>query len=391
MDLEKLHEIVNNLVKYIRKEEYKGYDPYDVLNSPLFNLPILKNNKTIRFLSQQVFRRIPFNLRPLLGIKKEINPVSLGLCIQAYTYLCMIKKDERDFYENEIKKLIDLLIDLRSKGYSGYCWGYNFDWEARYARINKFVPTVVATGIITNGLFEYYKYSKDDLVREIILSSTKFVLNDLNRSYEGDTFCFSYSPNDNQKVYNATMKGARLLAQGYYLAKDKNLIIEGERTVRFVTNNQNNDGSWYYSKGDARKWVDNFHTAYVLDSLKSFIELSGKDEYRDWLNRGLDYYLNNLFTKEGIPKYYSNSLYPIDSTELAQSIITLIDYGKILEVEKIFQFCIINLYSSKGYFYNRRYKYYLDKNIFIRWSIAWLLLAFSKLLHKRLELKYVLV
>lgn len=368
--------IIQKVQDYIIKEDYKGYDPYDVLNSPIFKLPILRSNKNIRFLTQQIFRRIPFNLRPILGIKKEINPVTLGLCIQAFTYLSQIYNDKKKFYLNEINKLINKLIELKSKGYSGYCWGYNFDWEARYAKIPKFMPTIVATGIITNGLYEYYKIYKDKNVEEILISSKDFILNDLNRSYEGNTFCFSYSPNDNQKVYNATMKGARLLSQIYTITKDEKLIEEAEKTVRFVVNNQNEDGSWYYSKGDARKWIDNFHTAYVLDALKSFLEISGKEEYSVALNKGFVYYSENLFTKEGLPKYYSDSFYPIDSTAYAQSLITMLYFKEYKISKKIYDFIIKNFYSSDGYFYYRLNKF-TNKSHFMRWSTAYMFLAVS--------------
>ncbi len=362
-----------------------------MLNSFLFSLPVLRSNKIIRFLSQQIFRRIPFNIRPIFGIKKEINPVTLGLCIQSYTYLSMVDNAKRGFYLKEIAKLVDLLVEVSSKGYSGYCWGYNFDWEARYARVNKFVPTVVATGIISNGLFEYYKYYPNESIKEILISSSKFVLNDLNRSYEGDTFCFSYSPNDTQKVFNATMMGARLLAQVYSLTGDWSLIEEADKTVKFVINNQNADGSWYYSKGDTRKWIDNFHTAYVLDALKEFIELSGKNEYISYYNKGFEYYLNNLFTKDGLPKYYSHSFYPIDSTVLAQSIITLAENEKLSHAYKIIIFAVNTLYNSNGYFYYRKFRLYTDRNIYMRWSISWLLLGFSKFILKSMKVKDVLV
>lgn len=368
--------IIEKIITYIKKEDYKGYDPYDVLNSPIFNLPVLKTNKLIRFSSQQVFRRIPFNLRPLLGIKKEVNPVTLGLCIQAYSYLSKLYPGKKDFYLNEINYCIDNLLKLKSEGYSGLCWGYNFDWEARYSKINKFVPTVVATGIITNGLYEYYKFFPTYLVKDILISSSNFVLKDLKRTYDGDNFCFSYSPNDTQVVYNASMKGARLLSQVFSITNDYSYIEEAEKAVRFVCNNQNVDGSWAYSKGDARKWTDNFHTAYVLDSLKTFIELSSKKEYNIFLEKGLNYYINNLFTKDGFPKYYSHSISPIDATAVAQSIISLTNLELYDNAKKVIKFAIDSLYDSSGYFYYQK-KFFIDKTPFIRWSIAWFFVALS--------------
>lgn len=376
----KFVDVLVSLNDYIKSESYMGYDPYDVLNSPLFKLPILRSNKLIRFYLQQLFRRIPINIRPLLGIKKGINPVTLGLCIQAYTYLSLVDEDKKDCYLDEIKNLLIMLIDLSSKGYSGYCWGYNFDWEARYAKIPAYTPTVVATGIVTNGLFVYYKTYHDEEVKDILISSARFVLNDLNRSYEGDTFCFSYSPNDYQKVYNATMKGARLLAQVYEITRDIYYLDEAEKTVKFVVNNQNEDGSWFYSKGDARRWVDNFHTAYVLDALDEFIKISGKNQYKENLDKGLTFYLKNLFTLDGKPKYYVDRFYPIDATELAQAIITLTRFGYVDWAVYVLNFALETLYSGKGFFYYQKNRFFNRKTSFMRWSNAYFLNAIAYLI-----------
>jgi len=381
-DFDSIKDIVCQLESYIISKNYTGYDPYDGLMSPIFKLPILRSNKIIRFGFQQIFRRIPFNIRPLIGIKKGLNPVTLGLCIQAFTYLAEIFKKKKKFYLENIDKCFEKLISLQSKGYSGSCWGYNFDWEARYTRINAYIPTIVATGIITNGLFEYYKYFEDDKIKELILSSTKFVLNDLNRTYDKDgDFCFSYSPNDKQIVFNATMKGARLLAQAYELTKNKEYLNEAEKTVKFVIKNQNPDGSWYYSAGDARTWVDNFHTAYILDCLKSFIFYSKKDSYNNYLLSGLNYYLKNLFTEEFNPKYYNVSLFPIDSTEVAQSVITLTNFNLLKEAKLVLEFGIKKLFHNQSFKYQIR-KYYSINIPFMRWSTAYWFCSLSYYLNK---------
>lgn len=132
---------VKKLQKYIELNECKGYDPYDALNSPIFNLPAFENNKPIRFGAQQFVKRFPINIRPLLLVPKGLNPVSLGLCIQAYAYLSQAFPEEKDFYVNRINLLVVKLRKLIPKGFSGACWGYDFDWEARYAKIPAYQPT----------------------------------------------------------------------------------------------------------------------------------------------------------------------------------------------------------------------------------------------------------
>ncbi len=372
--------IVDKLGNYIISESYGGYDPFDGLMSPIFILTFLKNNKIIRFGFQQVFRRIPINIRPLLGIKKGLNPVTLGLAVQAYSYLIQMYEVKKNFYQKQIDYCLTKLEVFKSKSYSGACWGYDFDWEGRYANIPAHSPTVVATGIISNSLFEYHKYSNDIRAKELIVSAAQFVLNDLNRTYEGDSFCLSYSPNDKQLVFNASMKGARLLSQVYSLTNDTKYVNEAERIIRFVINNQNKDGSWYYSKGDARSWVDNFHTAYILDALDEFVNLSGKNEYDGYLKKGKEFYLQNLFTEKGYPKYYSNSFYPIDSTEVAQSILTLTKFNNIDKANLVAEFAFRELYSNNGYFYYQKHKSYTNKISYMRWSNAWMFAALSKLI-----------
>ncbi len=384
--IEKVKSILNELENYIISESYKGYDPFDGLMSPIFKLPILKSNKLMRFGFQQLFRRIPFNLRVLFAIDKGTNPVTLGLAVQAFTYLKQVFEEKESFYQQQIEYCLDKLIELKPKNYSGACWGYDFDWQGRYANITAYTPTIVATGIITNGLFEYYKTTNDKKAKELIISAARFVLNDLNKTYENDTYCVSYSPNDKQMVFNASIKGARLLAQAYTITNNIKYLDEAELIVKFIANNQNSDGSWYYSKGDARKWVDNFHTAYILNSLDEFINLSGKNDYGKYLEKGKEFYLKNLFTQKGYPKYYSNSFYPIDSTEVAQSILTLTKFNKIDKANLVAEFAFRELYSNNGFFYYRKHKSHTNKISFMRWSNAYMLTALSFFLMKS-ELK----
>ena len=77
---------LSSLGSYIEREKYKGFDPYDGLESSIFKL-LLKSSKYLRFLSQQLIKRFPINVRPFLFIKKGYNPVTLGLYIQSYSYL----------------------------------------------------------------------------------------------------------------------------------------------------------------------------------------------------------------------------------------------------------------------------------------------------------------
>jgi len=370
---------LSKLERYILQEQYKGYDPFDALTSPIFKLPILRSNKIARLAAQQILKRLPINIRVPLAIKKGYDPVTLGLCLQAYTYLLSVFPQKKEFYLKAIQFCIDELERLQSKGYSGTCWGYDFDWEARYARIPAYTPTVVATGIITNALFENFRLTGNERSGELCKNAVNFITKDLQKTYRDDTFCYSYSPLDTQRVFNATMKGARLLAQVYSITREERLFAEAKRTVSFVVQHQKENGAWSYSEGDARVWVDNFHTGYVLDCLDEYIKLANDTEYVHHLNKGVEFYVQHFFENDEIPKYYDDKTYPVDATAGAQSILTLTRFGYIEQAAKVALWMIRNMQDPDGFFYYQRHKYYTNKISYMRWSNAWMFVALSKL------------
>lgn len=375
---------VDKLRCFMKSEDYKGYDPYDTLLSPLFQYPIF-NTRIVRFGVQQVCKRIPVNLRKLLRIKKELNPVTLGLSIQSYSYLMRLFPNKTSEFHNELLQLLKSLITLKSTGYSGICWGYNFDWEARYTRINSYVPTAVATADIVNGLFESFKTTGDKRIFALCEDATKFILNDLNKSFEGQLFCYSYSPVDNQFVLNASMKAAKLLAQVYSINMDNNLKSNASKTVEYVCKCQRPDGSWPYAKYDRRNWSDNYHTGYILDCLDSYMKITKDFTFESTLQKGLDFYVRNFFTSKGAPKFYNNKTYPIDSTSVAQSLLTLSRFGLFDLAEKVALWGINFMQGKNGGFYYRLHKHYIDKTSFMRWSNAWMFTGLTYYLLKNKE------
>lgn len=380
-----MSDIVKNslqkLEKYIENENYRGYDPYDALKSPLFKMPFFRSNKLVKFFTQQLIKRSPINLRKLLAIPKGKNPVTLGLCIQAYSYLGEACPKERNNYLEKIDKLIDELIKLIPKGFSGTCWGYDFDWEARYASIPAYQPTIVATGFIANSLFECYRLTSNEKAMELILGTKEFVLKDINRTNEVDgSFAFSYSPFDKQKVFNASMKGVRILSFIYHFTNEEELKTTAQKAAEYVVNAQNDDGSWYYSKKVTGEWVDNYHTGYILDCLDDFIKYCKPvdSKYEESLRKGFEYYKNNFFENDIMPKFYNNKVFPIDCTSAGQSLLTLTRFGEFDLANKVAIYMIHSMQSKKGFFYFRKFKNYQIKTSFMRWSNAWMFVGLSK-------------
>lgn len=369
--------------------KYRGYDPYDALKSPLFRLPVIRTNKLIRFGTQQIVKRCPINLRPVLGVPKGYNPVTLGLFIQGYSYLAMLGKLHGNEHLSHLSYgeciqrigfLVNELKTLIPAGFHGNCWGYDFPWEARYASISAYQPTVVATGIITNALFSAGKIEGNMEYEGMVKDAAKFVLHDLNKTYSGDDFIFSYSPFDNQQVFNASMKGVRIIAQAYSLSGDDNLKNQAKKAVQFVVSHQRTDGSWGYSLASEGGWSDNYHTGYILDCLHDYSLLCDDHEFDQSLKSGYEFYRQKFIGNDGAPKFYHNKQWPVDCTAGAQSILTLTRFGDLETAKKVAEFMIGNMQAPSGGFYFRKYKQYTHRTVFMRWSNAWIFAALTYLL-----------
>ena len=370
-----------NLKNFCEVENFKGWDPYDGLNSSLFQqLPFFKNNRFFRLAWIQLFKRSPVNARKIVGVKKTHNPKGLALFLIGYCNL--YKQEPKQEYLNYIKKLTQLILTKQTKGYSGACWGYNFDWQARAFFQPKHTPTVVATSFVTEALIASYKITGDLEILNTLKSIEKFITKDLNKTHdEKGNFTLSYSPLDKTQVFNAGLLGAKTLCLLYEFLKEEDLLAFSKKIVQYVCNKQQENGAWAYGTLPFHQWIDNFHTGYNLECIHIYQKVSGDLSFQDNLTLGTNYYLETFFTKEGMAKYYNNQTYPIDVHAPAQLIITLSKL-KILKnhkalADRVLNWTIEHMQSPKGYFYYQKRKEISSKIPYMRWAQAWMFYAFS--------------
>jgi hypothetical protein len=96
-------------------------------------------------------------------------------------------------------------------------------------------------------------------------------------------------------------------------------------------------------------------------------------EYRNAYLKGVEYYANNFFLKDGTPKYYHDRTYPIDIHSPAQAICFFSREGHEYKdlTDRIVDWMLENMYSGKGFFYFRKGKILTNRIPYIRWSQAW--------------------
>ena len=386
------------LKSYCESENFKGWDPYDGMNSKVFQALPLKHWDLARLAWIQGFKRSPINFRKLLLVPKQHNAKGVALFLLGYCRLYKLAETgcedfgTKDELLKRIEDIAELLLSLRTDGYSGSAWGYNFDWQARRLFLfKKHTPTVVATCFCVEALLESYEITKNESVLKETLSAADFVLNDLSRTPHGNGIIFSYSIKDgNNTVINASLLGAKILSYSFKYTKNKEHASMAKQAITAACDLQEDDGSWIYGLLPVQSWKDSFHTGFNLDAIETYQQNTEDTSFQKYIEKGTDYYLEHFFEKNGTPKYYHNKTYPIDIHCPAQVIVTLSKLGVFKNHEalllKVLDWTIDNMQHKKGYFYYQLKKGMSSKISYMRWSNAFM---FNAMAHFLLETKSV--
>lgn len=377
---------INKLIHYVENEGFKGYDPYDALNSWI---PIHWLGKYVQAVAIQLQKRNPINIRSLLGIKKDYQPKSIGLLLRAYSLLW--KHNPLARYLENMDFFFNWLCENYSSAYSGYCWGYNFIWANPNKVIKNYHPSIVVTTFVAKGIFEYYKLTNNPKAKEVLRSSCEYILNDLPVTENANGICFSYTDLMRDCCYNASMLGAELLTKVYSITGEQRLLEKAKRAVNFILAYQHYDGHWNYSielkSGKERQQID-FHQGFILESLYEFIQYSGTKnlKYKKALLKGLEFYRSKQFFPDGRSKWRLPNEWPVDIHNQAQGIITFalieIESSFLPFAQKIAGYTIQHMKDKNGYFYYHKFKTFTNKIPYMRWSQSWMLLALALLISK---------
>ena len=380
-----LAHISAELLSAFRKNNYSGYDPFDGLNSKLFNSLQFHRSELSRLAWLQLHKRLPVNVRPLTGIPEKRNPKGIALVISGL--LEDFQRTAEPDYLEEAAGLGDWLLANTSdpQEWKHTCWGYHFPWQARafYVPVGK--PNIITTCYAARALFSLYGVTRDHRYLDAAIDAGRFIgslfLKSGGRSY------FVYIPDEITFVHNASLWGAAVAAQaGNELKKrglgDEGLLEKACRAVEQSAGEQREDGSWVYGERNHHQFVDGFHTGYNLEAICRYQQHTGDYRFSPVLDKGLDYYRHHFFLEDGTPKYYNNAVYPVDMHSVAQAVFTLLWVGgsqqDLALVRKVLDWSVEYMYlPRKKAFRYQKHRYFNNNVNYMRWTQAWMYYALA--------------
>jgi hypothetical protein len=377
-----IYESIGRLSDWLEKNDYSGYDTFDGLNAKYVR-PLTFETKLLRTVLQQGVRRFPINMRPVLGIPKSRSTKAMGYLAKGFLRLREATGEESWGVKAELA--LNWLVENQSTGYAGACWGNHFDYQSRDGYVPKETPSVVWTAHIGHAFLDAYDHFRRDDLLQVAISSCEHILRDLGAYTEGDGICINYFPTSNHQIHNANTLGASLLARTYSYTRNESYRSTAQKAILYTANHQRADGSWYYGEAANVHWVDNFHTAYVLDCFKYYRTATGDEQFDEKLNTGYQFWKNTFFLPNGTPRYYDYKTLPIDIQCSSQAIDTLVffndrDPENLSLALNVAKWTIDNMQDRTGYFYYRRYSpWVVNKTPTLHWGQATMFCALAGL------------
>lgn len=415
---EELEEVYERARAWSRARGYAGHDPFDALNSRLFQSTPLRRSRLARLAWTQAFKRSPLSPRALALVPVGRN--SKGTALFALAALSRLRATRDEEHADEARTLLEDLLDARVETLSGAAWGYNFDWQGRAFYAPRGTPTVVPTAFAVRALVEAAQvfgsgFVDDDAARvcsrkymDAARAACEFIIKDLNRSDESkDEVCFSYTPLDRTRVFNASLLAGEALASVGASVGKNDWVEEGLRAALYVARRQREDGSWAYGADSYQSWADNFHTAFILTSLARIHVACGRVEHegvavgnrpggdenhagaigeiRRALSRGYAFWRSSFFLADGWPKYYHRAAYPADAHSAGAAVVA---FAELKDTEpdalelarRVAHWAVRELFDQRGFFYYQRRRLYTVRTPYMRWSQGWMTYALARML-----------
>lgn len=237
---------------------------------------------------------------------KQRFPIADAHYAMGFSFLYRITKEIK--YHEKAVHFLEELKKSRCPGYDHFCWGYPFNWETRNGTMKKDMPLITTTPYAYEAFLSVYEIDNNPEWLEILRSVAEHVYHDIiDYDFSHDATTCSYSPEGHGGVLNASAYRAFLLTSASVLFSDEKYHQKAGKNINFILQSQQANGSWFYSIDGIRDFIDHFHTCFVLKGLAKIEKLTGHQGCRNAINKGLDYYVENLFNDNGLPKPFSKA------------------------------------------------------------------------------------
>lgn len=384
-------ETLEQSLGYARAQDYAGYNKHDGLNSRALDAA-LGFGRWPRILAIQLVMRSPWNLRPLLGVRKTRNAKGQALFVQAWLDLYAVESRGQQLAEAEA--LLDWLLEHPSEGCRGLSWGYPYPWQDPGFFAPAHSPNRVVTSWIGLAMVEAVRRTGEDRflgalprIADFLLGEPRVICDD------AEQLCFTYVPDPavSVAVIDVPALAGAFLSEAGDLLDRSDLLADARRLLNWVADKQTEYGAWFYThpREDSHITHDNYHTAIILDCFDRYRHATGDERFDGVYRDGLCFYRDHHFTDDGAPRWMHDGTSATDLPfDIHGSGSAILCFARAARRDPAYwplalrtlDWTLKHMYDPGGFFYYQKNRFMTKRFCLLRWCNGWMNWALASVL-----------
>jgi hypothetical protein len=371
---------IGQLHELMERNDYRGYDPFDLPNSPFFRFVRPTWQKPQLLISKFGSRVAPIALRKLLLVPRTEDPKIYACAYFGYSFMAGSSNAAN------ARRMLEGIVRIGRRSEDGISWGYDFTWPTLSDGVNpRGASTIVPASFAMLALIHETVTTGTDEYLPALRDALRFYGNrHLRRNANGPFL--GYFTHSTINTHNASLLGCAALSLGGRLLGDDRLLRVAAEAAATSLRAVDDSGYIRYNDGPSGDWTDSFHHLYVIAAISALALAHPSVDRRECdevIGRMLRYYRETFLRADGEINYFPGTVYPVDSHNYAATAIFSIifddDFGKgrSFAADLLHKADELTWDDRHGYYIHRIHRKRRDRREFLRWNQAWMFLALA--------------
>jgi hypothetical protein len=245
-------------------------------------------------------------LKALVGLRRRVYPI----CVAHHGIACLSLAEVLDAPEfvSAARRDAALLVSMSVPSEVGMSWGFPFVWSTNAGVIPADLPAATQTAYGFDLLDALLQATGEPTVTEPLASVARAMDEEYEDLLRRVGIANAYHGRGHgDVVINAVTYRAHVLARASQVC-DLKYAATAMALTDYVLSQQNDDGSWFYGELPKNRFVDHYHTCFVLKNLARANKVLQRSDVDDALARGAAFYWRSLFCENGLPRPFAVSV-----------------------------------------------------------------------------------
>jgi hypothetical protein len=370
-----IDERLTRLEALLRREDYRGWDPFDLPNAPL-----LARVPASWWLPQLVMSKVGSRLvgdrgRRLLRVPPIEDPKICACAYAGYRFGGLPGGAER------AAAMADRVASLATLQEGGRrAWGYDYVWATRASGVNPRGASTIVPGSFAALTLLHHAVDTGERRHLALLEEALDHYAECHATRNDSGPFLGYFQGVSANTHNANLLGCTVLTLAAGVLDRPDWLPLAAAAAATTIAAVRPDGYLAYADQPSGEWTDCFHHLYVIACAATIARANphaDRATFEAAVERLWGYARAHFMRPDGLVNYFPDRVHPIDPHNYAAAAIFSVMAGQGDATELLRRVDERMWDPARGLYAYKRHARRTDRRTFLRWTQAWMFAALA--------------